>query len=112
MSSVEDVYADFQGAVNMTPAALEAWLETDESQAAGQKASPAAESTGHASGRRIVGLLRANKADLCDDDAEHMGSVVAYVRRHSAQRPDKSADELEHSRWTASLRNWGHDPLQ
>ena len=102
MSSVEDVYADFRGAVNMTPAALEAWLETDESQAAGQKASPAAESTGHASGRRIVGLLR----------AEHMGSVVAYVRRHSAQRPDKSADELEHSRWTASLRNWGHDPLQ
>ena len=111
MSSVEDVYADFQDAVNMTPKALEAWLETGESQAAGQEVSSAAESTGHTSGRRIVEILRTKKADLADDDAEHMGTVVAYVRRHSAQRPDKSADELQHSRWTASLKNWGHDPL-
>lgn len=112
MSSVEAVYADFREAVNMAPEALEDWLETEESQAAGQKASSGAESTGHASGRRIVALLRADEADLTDDDAEHMGKVVAYVLRHSAQRPDKSADELEHSRWTASLKNWGHDPLQ
>ena len=112
MSSVEAVYGDFRDAVNMTPKALEEWLDSDESRAAGQKASSGAESTGHASGRRIVALLHTNKADLTDDDAEHMGKVVAYVRRHSAQRPDKSADELEHSRWTASLKNWGHDPLK
>ena len=103
MSPGEDAYADFREAVNMTPKALEAWLATDESKAAGQKASSGAESTGHASGRRIVELLQTRKADLSEDDAERMGKVVAYVQRHSAQRPDKSADELEHSRWTASL---------
>ena len=112
MSPVEAVYGDFREAVNMSATALADWLETDESQAVGQKASPGAESTGHESGRRIVALLRTDKADLTDDDAQHMGKVVAYVRRHSAQRPDKSADELQHSRWTASLKNWGHDPLQ
>jgi len=112
VSSVDDVYGDFREAVNMAPTALEDWLETEESQSAGQKASSGAESTGHASGRRIVALLRTSKADLSDDDAAHMGKVVAYVRRHSAQRPNKSTAELEHSRWTASLKNWGHDPLQ
>lgn len=63
MSSTEQAYADFRDVVNVTPAALEKWLATDESTAAGQ-------------------------------------------------RPDRSAAELEHTRWTASLRNWGHDPLQ
>ena len=111
MSDVDDVYADFTEAVTMAPQELEDWLETDESKAAGQKSSRGAESTGHESGRRIVTILRTRKADLSDDDAAHMHKVVAYVRRHSAQRPDKSAAELEHTRWTASLKNWGHDPL-
>ena len=112
MSSPEQVHAEFRDVVNMPPAALEQWLDTDESKAAGQRPEGAGESTGHASGRRIVAILRTSKADLTDDDAEHMAKVVAYVRRHSAQRPDKSAAELEHTRWTASLKNWGHDPLQ
>jgi hypothetical protein len=41
-----------------------------------------------------------------------MRKVVGYVARHTAQRPDKSAAELEHATWTASLKNWGHDPLR
>ena len=41
-----------------------------------------------------------------------MRKVVGYVARHSAQRPDKSDDELAHTRWAASLKNWGHDPLR
>ncbi len=111
MSAVDEVWDDFRSAVNMSPKTLEDWLETDESKAVGQKDGGSGESTGHESGRRIVEILRTKKADLTDDDAAHMRKVVGYVARHSAQRPDKSGDELEHSKWTASLKNWGHDPM-
>ena len=106
----DEARADFGRAVNMTPGQLEDWLATEESRTAGQH-DGGAESTGHASGRRIVEILRTNKADLTEDDVAHMRKVVGYVKRHTAQRPDKGADELEHTRWTASLKNWGHDPL-
>jgi hypothetical protein len=98
----------------MTPEELEDWLATEESQAVGQKSGGkdgnGGESTGHESGRRIVELLRTKKGELTDDDAAHMRKVVGYVKRHTAQRPDKPDDELEHARWTASLKNWGTTP--
>ena len=106
----DDVRREFGEVVTMTPKQLEDWLETDESKDVGQK-SGGGESTGHESGRRIVELLRTKKDDLTDDDVAHMRKVVGYVERHLAQRPDKSDDELARSRWAASLRNWGHDPL-
>ena len=106
----DDVRREFGDVVTMTPKQLEDWLETDESREVGQK-SDGGESTGHESGRRIVELLRTKKDDLTDDDVAHMRKVVGYVKRHLAQRPDKSDDELAHSRWAASLKNWGHDPL-
>jgi len=112
VSAVDEVWDEFREAVTMTPGELEEWLETEESKAVGQKSGGDAESTGHESGRRIVELLRTKKGDLTDDDAAHMRKVVGYVKRHAAQRPDKPDDELEHARWTASLKNWGHDPLQ
>ncbi len=111
MSAVDEVYGEFREAVNMTPNELEDWLETEESQSVGQK-SGSGESTGHESGRRIVEVLRTNKGELTDDDADHMRKDVGYVKRHTAQRPDKPDDELEHAKWTASLKNWGHDPLK
>lgn len=40
----------------MTPKELERWLETDEARSVGQK-DGGGESTGHASGRRIVTIL-------------------------------------------------------
>jgi len=91
----------------MTPSRLDEWLETDESREAGQH-KDGGESTGHASGRRIAGILRTKKGDLTDDDYGHMRKVVGYVHRHLAQRP--SGDVAE-SRWRHSLMNWGHDPL-
>jgi hypothetical protein len=106
----DDVRRQFAEAVTMTPTQLEDWLATDESRDVGQKDGDG-ESTGHASGRRIVALLRTKKDDLTHDDVAHMRKVVGYVTRHLAQRPDKSDDELAHSRWAASLKNWGHDPL-
>ncbi|WP_367129694.1 DUF3140 domain-containing protein [Saccharothrix sp. HUAS TT1] len=99
---------DFDQAVNMSAAELEAWLERAESKEVGDS-SGGGESTGHASGRRIVTLLRAKKAELSDDDYRHMRKVVGYVHRHEAQRPDK---DVEHTAWRYSLMNWGHDPLK
>ena len=85
------------------------WLATDESRSVGDKGGDGGESTGHASGRRIVALLGTKAADLTDDDYGHMRKVVGYVHRHLAQRPDH---DVKDSRWRYSLMNWGHDPLR
>ncbi|MEV5645237.1 DUF3140 domain-containing protein [Streptomyces flaveolus] len=103
----KEAWDAFRELVNMTPAELEKWLATDASRDAGQH-KDGGESTGHASGRRIVDILRAKKNDLTDDDYEHMRKVVGYVRRHLAQRP---SGDVTDTRWRHSLMNWGHDPL-
>ncbi|MGW6462758.1 DUF3140 domain-containing protein [Streptomyces rubiginosohelvolus] len=95
----------FGDAVNMTARELEKWLVTDQSREVGQK--DGGESTGHASGRRIVKLLRTRKGELNDDDLAHMRKVTGYVRRHLAQRPGGDASDTP---WRYSLMNWGHDP--
>ncbi|MFC8420286.1 DUF3140 domain-containing protein [Streptomyces sp. NPDC057236] len=112
MSAVEadredETWDEFRELVNMKPADLEKWLGTEESRSAGQHAD-GGESTGHASGRRIVGILRTGRKDLSDDDYAHMRKVVGYIRRHLAQRP---SGDVRDTRWRHSLMNWGHDPL-
>ncbi len=102
------VWKDFRAAVNMGPADLDAWLETVESRKVGQKKDGATESVGHASGRRIAAILRADKADLTDGDYRHMRKTIGYIRRHLAQEPANPVT----SRWRWSLMNWGHDPLK
>ena len=106
---VEDTYAEFREAVNMTPGELEKWLSSEESKDVGQKSSPGGESVGHDSGRRIVQILGKKKGDLADDDEAHMRKVIGYVHRHLAQRPDGDVTE---TKWRYSLMNWGHDPLK
>ena len=106
----DTVRREFGEAVNMTAGELEKWLGSEESQAVGQKGDDGGESTGHASGRRIVELLRTKKDDLTDDDLAHMRKVHAYVQRHLAQEPEH--EDVESSRWRHSLMNWGHDPLK
>jgi hypothetical protein len=102
------VAAEFGAAVNMTPKELEEWLDTDESKSVGQK-KDGGEATGHASGRRIVELMRTKRADLSDGDYAHMTKVIGYVHRHLAQRPP---GDVRDTRWRYSLMNWGHDPLK
>ena len=109
-----DTYAAFKKAVNMPPAQLKRWLETEESKQVGwagdgpKHGAGGAESVGHHSGRRIVEIKRKKKADLTADDYAHMAKVVGYVKRHLAQGgPD---EDVRHSRWRYSLMNWGHDP--
>jgi hypothetical protein len=99
------IAADFESAVNMDAGELEAWLETPDSRRVGSKLD-GGESVGHASGRRIVGLLRSGPAD--EDDYRHMRKAVGFIRRHRAQEPANPVT----SRWRYSLMNWGHDPLK
>lgn len=107
-SALEDVWQDWRASVNMTEKELERWLATDESTSVGDTGGDG-ESTGHESGRRIVDILGRRKGDLGEDDAAHMRTVVGYVHRHLAQRPDGDVTE---TRWRYSLMNWGHDPLK
>ena len=100
--------ADFKQAVNMSPKALAAWLETSESKEVGFKSTEGGESIGHQSGKKIIKLLDKPNADFTDDDLTHARKVVGYIHRHLAQRP---AGDLSQTHWRYSLMNWGHDPL-
>lgn len=93
---------DFDEVVNMSPAALEKWLATEDSRSVGT-------GVGHDEGERIVAIKRKKKAELTDEDYGHMAKVVGYVHRHLAQGGPK--EDKEHSPWRYSLMNWGHDPL-
>jgi hypothetical protein len=103
--ALDETWAEWQRAVNMTAKQLEEWLATEESASVGEGAG---ESTGHRSGRRIVEILRTRKSDLSDSDVQHMHKVVGYVHRHLAQRP---SGDVTDTPWRYSLMNWGHDPL-
>ncbi|MFJ5780034.1 DUF3140 domain-containing protein [Streptomyces sp. NPDC093094] len=98
---------EFRELVNMRSADLEKWLETEESHSAGQS-KDGGESTGHASGRHVLAILRTKRDDLSDADHQHMRKVVGYIRRRLAQRP---SGDVRDTRWRHSLMNWGHDPL-
>ena len=100
------VLADFRELVTMSADELEAWLETPESQAVGQK-KDGGESVGHASGRRIAAILRRPEEELDESDLAHMRKTIGFIRRHRAQEPANMVT----SRWRWSLMNWGHDPL-
>jgi hypothetical protein len=104
----KDTCQDFRDTVNMTAGELEKWLGTEQSKEVGQK-DGGGESTGHASGRRIVSLLQTKKSELTDDDYAHMRKVVGYAHRHLAQRP---SGDISESTWRYSLMNWGHDPCK
>ncbi|MGQ7843738.1 DUF3140 domain-containing protein [Granulosicoccus sp. 3-233] len=106
--SREEIWSEWRDLVNMAPQELQDWLETDDSKSVGD--SDDGESTGHASGRRIVEIKRSNKDDISDDQWDHMAKVVGYIKRHLSQGgPDEGK---EHSNWRHSLMNWGHDPLK
>jgi hypothetical protein len=101
-----NVWEEFRDTVNMTASELEKWLKTDKSKEVGQKSGDE-ESTGHASGRRIIAILKSKKSELTEDDYAHMRKVVGYAKRHLKQRP---SGDVKDTRWRYSLMNWGHDP--
>lgn len=110
------VMKEFREAVNMTPAALRRWLDTEESRSVGmlpgggrKTEAGGGESVGHHMGQRILELRARRGADLSDEDLADMRKVVGYVHRHMKQRPD---GDVTDTRWRKSLMNWGHDPLK
>jgi hypothetical protein len=108
------VRAEFDRLVNMTPARLKAWLDSEESRSVGMTAggdkvtgSSQAESVGHHMGERILEIRGKKQDALTDQDFADMRKVVGYIHRHSAQRPE---GDITGTRWRKSLMNWGHDP--
>ncbi|WVF71957.1 hypothetical protein IAT40_006767 [Kwoniella sp. CBS 6097] len=121
MKSVDEVVHDFNEIVNMTADELDAFLKTEGSESTGwSKDDGSGESIGHESGRKIVDILKRNPdkdpSKYTDEDKEHMRRVVSYCKRHLAQedklKESKSPEELEKTKSTRSLKNWGHDPLK
>ena len=104
----DEIWQEFNNLVNMAPSELEKFLGTEESKSVGMAREGESEAVGHKSGKRIVAIKHKKKAELSDDDYEHMNKVVGYVHRHLKQ--GGPADDMEHSRWRYSLMNWGHDP--
>lgn len=108
-SEQSDLYREFKQLVNMPPKRLEGWLRTPESNSVGWINEGESESVGHHSGEKILGIKHKKKAELTDEDYQHMSKVVGYIKRHLAQKPDGDVTE---TRWRYSLMNWGHDPLK
>ncbi|KAL0486300.1 hypothetical protein AKO1_001957 [Acrasis kona] len=108
VKSEEEVIEEFEQLVNMTADEISQWLDTDESKEVGMVREGEDESVGHQSGRRIIEIL--SHDEYTEDDLAHMRKVVSYIKRHSAQQPDK--DDLKHTHWTYSLKNWGHNPMK
>lgn len=106
--SRNQIWDEWRVLVNMSPKELEQWLETEESKSVGDTGD--ASSTGRKSGKRIVEIKRTKKADLADEQWDHMATVVGYVKRHCRQGGPEA--EVERSKWRHSLMNWGHDPLK
>ena len=106
--SRDEVWQEWRELVNLAPAELEAWLQTEDSKSVGDASD--GESTGHRSGRRIVEIKRTNKDDLSEAQWDHMAKVVGYIKRHLSQGGPE--DDVESSAWRYSLMNWGHDPLK
>lgn len=104
----DQILKDFKDVVNMTAKEIKDWLETDASNSVGQDAGDG-EAKGHKSGRHIVDILGKKRADYNDGDWAHMKKVIAYVHRHTAQKPSGNVKETD---WRYSLMNWGHDPLK
>ena len=106
----------FREAVNMTPAELHRWLDTEDSRSVGmteggEKVTHEGghEEVGHEMGRHILEIAGRRQSEHDEQDYEMMRKVVGYVHRHSAQRPK---GDVTDTRWRHSLMNWGHDPLK
>ena len=106
----------FHDVVNMRPAVLTKWLDSESSRSVGMTHEGervthdgGEESVGHEMGRQILALQAKKVAEFDAADYAAMRKVVGYVHRHGKQRPD---GDVTDTRWRKSLMNWGHDPLK
>ncbi|HWL81125.1 MAG TPA: DUF3140 domain-containing protein [Roseomonas sp.] len=111
----KEILAEFRRVVNMPPAKLRQWLESEESRSVGmapggEKVTEPGqhEAVGHHMGERILEIKARKQDALTEADWADMRKVIGYVHRHMAQRPEGNVSD---TRWRRSLMNWGHDPL-
>lgn len=104
----KEAYDKFKELVNMSASEIENWLNKDESKEVGQDSGDG-ESIGRKSAKHIIEILKSKKDKLSEDDYHHIHKVIAYISRHSAQRPH---GDVSNTPWLYSLKNWGHDPLK
>lgn len=103
------IHAEFFHIVNMPPAHLKQWLDSDDSRSVGMTSggdkvtdSSQKESVGHHMGEGILAIRAKKRQDLSEQDYADMRKVVGYIHRHSAQRPH---GDITDSRWRKSLMN-------
>ncbi len=108
------IASEFRRLVNIPPARLRHWLDSEESRSVGMTpdgervtSAGQGEAVGHHMGERILEIRATKAADLTDEDVADMRKVVGYIHRHTAQRPH---GDITDTRWRHSLMNWGHDP--
>jgi hypothetical protein len=100
---IDEAFAEYHDAVNMTHAELKAWADTECSHLASEDRSPV---------ERNLRLLSKPKDEWNARDAADARKTVAFIARHLAQRdgPGEPADEGCPSKRDIALMNWAHDP--
>lgn len=103
---LDEVYAEFSDAVNMTAGQLRRWSENPCSREASVRPTFVI--------RRNLRLLSRNKEDWTADDIADAKRTISFIERMSAQRPDNPRDgpvEGCPSKWAISLLNWAYNPF-
>lgn len=105
---LDDVFAKYHAAVNMSASELEAWAENPCSREASQDRSPIT---------RNLRLLQKNKADWTDKDITDANKTIGFVARMSNDEQGEDVtievDGRERncgSRRDISLKNWAFNP--
>lgn len=104
---IQELWEEFHRDVNMTSQELRTWLMTDASGEVAFAAEPGMRVS--ELGRHVVRILGKRRADLTDEDAKVMRTVVDFVASRRGSPPPQGADD---EKWRRSLMTVGHDPLK
>lgn len=104
-SDLDDIYDDWQEAVNMTAAQLRSWSENPCSREASIRPKLVL--------RRNLRLLEKPRDEWTAKDFDDAQRATSFIARMSAQRPDNPRDGPSGcpSKWAISLLNWGYNPF-
>jgi hypothetical protein len=106
-AELDEVYSDWDDAVNMTADELRRWAENPCAQQA--SVDPKAVI------KRNLELIETDKADWTSDHVADAKRTISFVERMSdeANEPDEPMDGPHGcpSEWAISLLNWAHNPL-
>lgn len=101
---IDEAYAAYHDAVNMSASELEAWADTPASKKASESRAPI---------RRNLRLLRKPKAEWTLNDARQAMRTVNFVSRMRGNDSGRTVAEQggrEYSPRDISLKNWAFDP--